>query len=163
MKIVKKMWAENRVLFALFMIVLICVFVILGVMINYFFGVSKSSYGERLQGIEEVEINDEFKNKFILFVKEDNVVNDATIKTRGKIIYITLSFKEGVSLEDAKNKASASLTTVEQKYLDFYDFNYTLKGAAVENGEGFLIMGARNVNGNGLVWNNNTQVVKKEE
>lgn len=163
MKKVKKMWVENRVLFVLFVIVLICLFIILGVVLKYFFGASSSSYGDRLDGINEVEVTDEIKNNFLSSMKEDALIEDATIKTRGKIIYITLSFKDGVTLEEAKSKALASLMAFEQQYLDFYDFNYTLKGNATENSEGFLIMGARNVNGSGLVWNNNTEVVKNEE
>ncbi len=163
MKKIKKMWVENRVLFVLFMTVLICLFIILAVVLKYFFGASSSSYGNRLDGINEVEVTDELKNNFIASMKDDALIDDATIKTKGKIIYITLNFKDDVTLEEAQSKALASLMAFEQNYLDFYDFNYTLKRNATENSEGFLIMGARNVNGSGLVWNNNTEVAKDEE
>ena len=159
---IKKLWTENRVLFVLFVIILLCACIILGVILKYFFGSSKSSYGERLNGIQEVEVNDELQTKFLSNMKQDEQIEDATLKIKGKIIYIALTFREGVSLVEAQSKALASLQHFEQKYLDFYDFNYTLKGAATENTEGFLIMGARNVNGSGLVWNNNTEVKKEE-
>lgn len=159
---IKKIWNENRVLFVLFIIVLICVFIILGVFLKYFFGSSKSSYGDRLDGIKEVEVTDEIKNNFLSFINNDELIQEGAIKNRGKIIYISLTFKDEVSLEEAKSKALASLMFFEQKYLDFYDFNYTLKENATEKSEGFLIMGARNVNGSGLIWNNNTEVVNNE-
>lgn len=160
---IKKLWMENRVLFVLFVIVLVCVFIIMGVVLKYFFGSSKSSYGDRLDGIKEVEVTEEIQNNFLTSMKNDDLISDATIKAKGKIIYITLLFKDSVSLVEAQSKALASLMAFDQKYLDFYDFHYTLKGNATENSEGFLIMGAKNVNGSGLIWNNNTEVVKNEE
>lgn len=158
MKKLKNLWTQNRVLFVLFVIVFICICIILGVFINYFFGSSESSYGDRLEGINEVVVTDEIKNNFLNSMNMDELISDATIKTSGKIIYISLTFKDGVSLVEAQSKALASLMAFEQNYLDFYDFHYTLKGNKTENSEGFLIMGAKNVNGSGLVWNNNTEI-----
>ena len=160
---IKKIWTENRVLFVLFVIVLVCLLIIMGVFLKYFFGSSKSSYGDRLEGIKEVEVTDEVKNKFLSAMENDELISESSIKVKGKIIYIALHFKDGVSLVEAQSKALASLMVFEQNYLDFCDFNYTLKGNATESSEGFLIMGAKNVNGSGLVWNNNTEVAKKEE
>ena len=163
MKKIKKMWVENRVLFVLSIIVILCCFVILGVMVSYFFGSSKSSYGDRLEGINEVKITDEVKNSFISGMKEDETITNVSFKNQGKIIYITLDFKSEVTLVEAQSKALASLMKFEQKYQDFYDFHYTLKSEKTENSEGYLIMGAKNVNGTGLVWNNNTEVKKVDE
>lgn len=162
MKKIKKLWIENRILFVLSIIILVCFFVIIGVCFKYFFGSSKSSYGERLDGIKEVEITDDVKNKFLDGLKGDELIKEVDFKIRGKIVYITLLFDKDVTLVEAESKALASLMSIEQKYLDFYDFHYTLKGEATETNEGFLIMGAKNVNGSGLVWNNNTPVNKEE-
>lgn len=152
---IKKLWVENRVLVVLFIIVIICICLILGVCLKYFFGTSNSSYGDRLNGIEEVLITDEIKNNFINKMKEDETIVDATLTVSGKIIYIHLIFNQNVKLEEAENKAQTSVSLFEEKYLNFYDLNYTLKQ---ENNDGFLIMGARNVHGSGLIWNNNTEI-----
>ena len=162
MKKIKNLWNENRVLFVLTIIVIVCFFVIVGVCFKYFFGSSKSSYGERLDGIKEVEITDEVKNKFLDSIKNDELISDVDFKVKGKIVYIILSFNENVTLVEAESKALASLMSFEQKYLDFYDFHYTLRGEKTETSEGFLIMGSKNVNGSGLVWNNNTKTDEKE-
>lgn len=159
---IKKMWHENRVLLVLFIIIFVCLCVVLGVLFNYFFGVTKSNYGDRLKGIEEVVITDEIKNNYLESMKNDEFVEDVTIKTRGKIIYINMLFNESASLAIAKSKAGVSLQFFEEKYLNFYDFHFTLKEESTETSEGFLIMGARNVNGNELVWNNNTEVPTEE-
>ena len=163
MKKIKKLWMENRVLFVLFLIIIICAFIILGVLFKYFFGATKSSYGDRLKGIETVEVTDTMKNDFLTSIKGNELVNDAKIDVRGKIVYIYLTFIETASLEEAQSRAIESLQFFEQNYLDFYDFHFTLKSNATETSEGFLIMGAKNVNGSGLVWNNNTPIEADSE
>lgn len=158
MKKLKNLWVQNRVLFMLTIIVILCVAIILGVMVKYFVGTSKSNYGDRLNGIEQVKITDDIKTSFLEKMKSDELIEAVDIKTRGKIIYITLDFKEGVALVEAQSKALASLANFEQKYLDFYDFNFVIKEKSAEANEGFVLMGAKNVNGSGLVWNNNTEI-----
>ncbi len=159
----KKMWVENRILFVLFIIVIICCFIILGVCISYFFGSSKSSYGDRLDGISEVKITDEVKNNFLDTIKQDELIKDVSFRTQGKIVYVSLEFVDTVTLVEAESKALAALMTFDEKYLNFYDFHFTLKNKGTESNDGFLIMGAKNVNGTGLIWNNNTEVVKDSE
>ncbi len=159
----KKLWVENRILFVLFIIVSVCLLLILGVCVSYFFGSSKSSYGDRLDGIEEVQVTDEMKNNFIDNMKKDETIQNVSIHTQGKIIYIYFEFTSNVTLVEAQSKALASITNFEQKYLDFYDIHFTLENSGTENSEGFLIMGSKNVNGTGLIWNNNTEVTKDSE
>lgn len=163
MKKIKKLWLENRILFVLFIITLICACIILGVILKYFFGATKSSYGERLDGIETVLVSDTMKSDFIQSLTSDEQITNVAINVKGKIIYIYLTFKEGTSLVEAQSKALASLQSFEEPYLNFYDFHFTIKSNATEDNEGFLLMGARNVNGSGLVWNNNTPIETDSE
>lgn len=162
MKKIKKLWEQNRVLFALFIIIFVCLLIVIGVFASYFFGTTKSSYGDRLSGIENVKITEEMENNFLNSLKSDEQISDTNIKIRGKVVYITIYFKEGISLVEAESKALASLQQFDESYQKFYDFNYTLKQEATENSEGFLIMGAKNINGSGLIWNNNTEISKEE-
>ena len=158
MKKIKKLWLENRILFVLFIITFVCACVILGVVLKYFFGATKSNYGERLDGIQNVLVSDSMKSEFVESLSQDEQVTDVAINVKGKIIYIYITFKEGTSLVEAQSKALASLQSFEESYLNFYDFHFTVKSQATEDNEGFLLMGARNVNGSGLVWNNNTPI-----
>ncbi len=158
MKKIKNLWGENRVLFVLFITIIVCVFIIISVFVKYFFGTSTSGYGARLDGIEKVEVTDTMKNDYKNKMLEDNTVKNADIKTKGKIIYITLNFNEGITLIEAESKALASLETFKEEYQAFYDFNITLEQDKSETSSGFLIMGAKNSTGSGLVWNNNTEI-----
>ncbi len=158
MKKLKNLWVENRVLFVLFITVIVCIFIIIGVCVKYFFGSSDSSYGERLEGIEKVEVTNDIKNNYLNKMKEDTSIKDVSILNKGRIIYITLNFNEPTTLIEAESKALSSLENFDENYQAYYDFNITLKQDESSTSSGFLIMGAKNANGTGLSWNNNTEV-----
>ena len=115
MKKIKSIWYENRVLFVLIIILIICAFIVVGVLAKYFFGSSSSKYGDRLDGIEEVIITDEMKNTFLDNMNKDELVENTTIKVIGRVIYVSLDFKDNTSLVEAESRALASLLTFEQK------------------------------------------------
>ena len=79
------------------------------------------------------------------------------------MIYINITFTDGISLVEAEGKAQATVELFSEKELKFYDINYTLIQKKSDNVEGFTIMGAKNVNGSGVVWNNNNPYTPEEE
>ena len=159
----KKFWRNNKVLIVLGIILVICLIAILVVTFSYFFGGSESVYGDRLDGIEDYPVEDSFIDEYIASLESDELINTVNFDIRGRIIYITIDFVGDTSLVEAQSKAAASLESFSENLLSYYDINFTLTCDATENSEGFTIMGARNVAGNGLVWNNNTPIESEEE
>ena len=159
----KEIWGKNKVLIVLGIILIICFIAILIVTFSFFFGGSESVYGDRLDGIENYSIEDSFIDEYIANLESDEMINSATFDTKGRIIYVTIDFVGDTSLVEAQSKAAASLEQFSEETLSYYDINFTLTSESTENSEGFTIMGARNVAGSGLVWNNNTPVESEEE
>ncbi|HIS11846.1 MAG TPA: hypothetical protein IAB40_01915 [Candidatus Onthocola stercoravium] len=159
----KEIWGKNKVLIVLGIILIICFIAILIVTFSFFFGGSESVYGDRLDGIENYPIEDSFIDEYIANLESDEMINSATFDTKGRIIYVTIDFVGDTSLVEAQSKAAASLEQFSEETLSYYDINFTLTSESTENSEGFTIMGARNVAGSGLVWNNNTPVEREEE
>ena len=159
---IKKSWNENRVLFVLMTILVICLILIATVVLDYFLGTSKDKYGDRLEGIKKVAFTDkrikEIENK----VAEDEKISKCEVTQIGKMIYVTITFNDGITLVEAEGKAANTVELFNEKELKFYDINYTLVQDKKENNEGFIIMGAKNVNGTALVWNNNTPFNEEE-
>lgn len=158
-KIIKKLknsWNQNRVLFVLTTILIVCIILILLVVIDYFLGTSKDKYGDRLEGIKNFEVSriSELESK----IKEDEKIADCNIRQIGKIIYINIKFTNEITLVEAEGKALNTVELFSEEELKFYDLNYSLTQDATESSAGFSIMGAKNINGTGLVWNNNTPV-----
>ncbi len=163
MKKIKNLWENNKVLIVLGLILVACLVAILIVSFSYFFGGSKNEYGDRLQDIEKYPITETIKNEYVSALENEKIVKDVKMHTKGKIIYITIDFNADTSLNDAEAKATSSLTNLSEDILSYYDINITLKCDKSENSEGFVILGARNVAGSGLVWNNNTPVESEEK
>ncbi len=159
MKNLKKFLKEHRIFTMLMAIVVVCIVLIITVLINVFYmGNGSNEYGNRLDGIEEVKISKSKENDFENNVANNDKIKKVDLRVQGKIIYITMQVETGVKLEEAEGIALKSLDNFSEKELSFYDFNFTLKQDATDNNEGFIISGAKNKNGTGLVWNNNRVV-----
>lgn len=162
MKKLKKLWHENSVLLVLFIILIACLIAISVVVVKYFVGASSSKYGERLDGIDKHPYTEKDQKDFAAKLEEDELINDVSVRTSGKIIYVTINFSEKTTLVEAQSKALASLDNFSEEVLSFYDIQYMIKADSTKDTEGFQIMGSRNVSGTGgIVWNNNT--APKEE
>ena len=56
MKKLKNSWNQNRVLFVLTTILIVCLLLILSVVIDYFLGTSKDKYGDRLDVLKVLRL-----------------------------------------------------------------------------------------------------------
>ena len=159
----KKFLKENKTLLILMIIAIVCIVVSILLLFKYFyFGNGGSKYGTRLEGIEKVQITETKQSEIVTKLEENDIVEKANITIIGKRIDIRLVFTSKATLEDAKNIAVKALENFSEDELKFYDVEFTLKQEEAEKVEGFLIMGAKNVNGSNLVWNNNNKTTSEE-
>ena len=159
----KKFFKENRTLFILMVVAIVCIIVSIVLLFKYFyFGNGGSNYGDRLEGIENVRISDDKQREVASKIDENELVNHTDVNITGKRVDIRIVFNEKASLVDAQGVALKSLDNFSDEEKSFYDFEFTLKQDATEKTEGFLIMGAKNVNGSNLVWNNNNSTSEED-
>ena len=161
MKKLKRVYTEHRVFAILMALVIVC-FVLIGtVLVQCFYvGSSKDKYGDRLAGIEKVKIDaKDVEGKIAV----EEIVKKAEVMITGKIVYISLKFDAPTTLVEAQSIAQKSLDYFDDAQKKFYDFHFTLKEEATETDEGFIISGAKNKNGSGLVWNNNNPITTEEQ
>lgn len=162
MKKLKELWGNNKVLIVLGIILIICLIAIITVTFSFFLGGNKGVYGDRLNGIDKHPVTNNIKSEYKTILESEKSVTKVSIDTKGKIIYIIINFASDTSLEDAKNLAASSIEKLNEDILSFYDIDFTLKCEKSENSEGFTILGAKNVAGSGLIWNNNTPLESEE-
>ena len=55
------------------------------------------------------------------------------------------------------------MPSLGENLLSYYDFEFLIKSNKSENSDGFTILGAKNVSGSGLVWNNNNPVESEDK
>ncbi|MBR5662278.1 MAG: hypothetical protein IKX00_01340 [Bacilli bacterium] len=156
MKKLKNLWANNRILLILGVILIACIIAIIIVFLTYFVGTKKSVYGSRFDNMK-THIKEAEQNSYIQAVEERSGVEKATLRVKGKTMYIRVVFKDDIKLDDAKKIIDSSLEKFSDDVKETYDMNFTIKNSS------FVLMGARNASGNGLSWNNNTPVEKTKE
>ncbi len=152
----KKMWKNNRVLFVLIIILIICFFAIVGVVLTFFYSKETSVYGDRLKNIEKNKIEKEDIKKYKDGVSSYEHVTRVTWKLRGKIIYINITFDKDISIDDAKKAVENSLSIINEKILKYYDIEFIL------GSDNFNIIGAKNLILDYISWNNNTPIKEDE-
>ena len=164
MKKLKRIYTEHRVFAILMALVIVC-FVLIGTVLMqcFYVGGNKDKYGARLDGIDKVKISESFIKDTESKLLSEEMVKKAEIKVTGKIVYISMKFDAPTTLVEAQSMAQKSLDFFKDEEKKFYDFIFTLREDSTESTEGFLISGAKNVNGSGLVWNNNSPVTESTE
>ena len=153
---IKRVWRENKILFVLAIILLVCVLVFTIVSLTYFYGASDNVYGDRLDATKKVPLDKKLFTDIKETLESDEIVSKVAVKLRGKIVYINIIFNDGSVMDDAKKVAESAVSLFNEDELQVYDLQFTIK-TTTNNEAGFTLMGARNSNGSGtVVWNNYT-------
>ena len=123
---IKGLIKRHIVLFILCVIALIAIIVMLIFFLKMSINTS-SKYGDRLDGIEKVELSkkdlSEIKDKIL----ETEEVSSAKVRVQGKIVYIEFQAKSDVSTDAVKSISDEVLEKFSEDELKFYDFSFIVK------------------------------------
>ena len=103
---------------------LILLIVIFAMFSRMIFSNGKGEYGDRLNNI--VDIPKDATDKMISEIKPKDEVEDVTVRTQGKIIYVTITYGEKVSKDKAKEIATKVLEYYDEDVKKCYDFEFLL-------------------------------------
>lgn len=153
----KEFYKRNRVYSILMLISLVCIVSILVGVIVYFIGqTSKDKYGNRLDGIENVQIKKDKISEIENKITENELVSSTNIDIRGKLIYVDIVLKTGKHTDsEAIVQASLELFTKEEK--EFYDIQYIVENSDKEITENFPVMGYIKAGNSVIKWTNYVQ------
>ena len=136
----KKFIMANKGLFVVLILFLLLVTVVGVLFISMFFGGYSDRYGNRLEGIEDVELKKEYLEEINVGIEKNEGVEDCSARVQGRIVYFTIKYLDGVEEDKAKEIASTTLDGFEEDELKYYDFSYFLTEES-EDEEGFVITG----------------------
>ncbi|MEG0798883.1 MAG: hypothetical protein RR228_01355 [Bacilli bacterium] len=150
----KKKFMKNKILYILITIVLICFILIGASLVKYFyFGSGESKYGTRLNDIEKHKLPKDIETKISALYKDDKSVNSVKYVLKGKIIYITIDYKEALKLAVAQTTALKTLEAFSKEDLTFYDLQFTLTANTLtEKSDIFPTMGYKNAKSENVSW-----------
>ncbi|MBQ8192966.1 MAG: hypothetical protein IJZ46_02730 [Bacilli bacterium] len=125
-KIIK--WMKKNIgLTIILSLTLILLIILTVILIKLLAGGSSNTYGNRLEGIEEVKISNETYEGVKTELSETELVEESTIRLQGKIVYTTIVLNSDVTVDKAKELASNTLDNYSEAELSFYDFSFFLK------------------------------------
>lgn len=112
---------------------------------------SKSLYGDRLDGIEDVEISDSDLSKIEKALEKENGVASANADIKGRLINFVVKLDEGVDPTIGDTLGSVVVDKFSEEELEFYDFQIFLNGDL----EQYPIIGYKHKTSDKFVWSNN--------
>ncbi len=138
-------------------IIAIILFLILVVVLfqlkNIFFPNSgKAIYGNRLEGIEEVEISEETYEKVKTTLKEESV-SEVSTDISGKLVKIFITVNEDVDLDKAKSYGTKVLEPFSTEQKNYYDFQIYIEKTG--DTEHFPIIGYKHHSKGTISWTKN--------
>lgn len=151
MEFIKKNLAECIISFAFIIFFLIG---IISVFMMWNQG-SGSVYGNRLEGIKEVKIEDKKLTEISSSIKENTIIASASSKIEGKIINYYLEVNTGTKKEDAKKASEIILEKFSKKELEFYDVQVFITEKDKPEGSTYPIIGYKSKTTEKFVWTNN--------
>ena len=120
---------------------------------DFWFYDNKSSYGNRLEGIENITIKTDLKTDIINSFVELDEINSVSINVRGKIINIIIDVTENVDIEKGKKIATDVLTNFSDEQKSFYDIQFYITQEITSGSNGFPIIGYKNNTSEVIAWN----------
>lgn len=155
----KKFYKENRVFVILMGIALVCIAIIIGIFANYIVKSSTNDkYGNRLDGIKDVEVTDEMKTDWESKILEKPKVQEVTINIHGKIISFTIDFENDATVEETQNVSISCLEFLDENYSNFYDLHFMItKSNLEESVTAFPMFGYRKARATTITWSNNSK------
>ena len=156
-KKLKSFYKNNRVYSILMIISIICIVAILVGVVLYFLGqTSKDKYGNRLEGIEKVEIKESKLNDIEKKITENELVKSTDAVIRGKLVYITITLNTGTHADtESIDQSSLDLFSEEEKA--FYDIQYIVDNKDDKIEENFPVMGYIKAGNSVIKWTNYVQ------
>lgn len=150
-----------------FTILVILTFVVLviaaAVVKNVFFiNTGQPVYGNRLDGIEDVKIEDSQYDDLEKKLKENKIVTSVESNLDGKIINVIIIVKDDTSKKDAKKLGNIVVDNFDEKQLAFYDVQVFIKKAD-EKQDDFPIIGYKHHNKKGFSWTKDRKVTTSED
>ncbi len=123
----KKFIKNNKLTVITFIICVIFVIIVFAVKLTFFPDEAKAIYGDRLEGIEEVEITSKEQDNIISKLEEKAEVKKAEVDIKGRILNVIITVNDDVELDAAKALTGTITDTLEKEQTSYYDIQVFVK------------------------------------
>ena len=112
---------NNKVTVVAFIICVIFVILVFAVKLTFFPNEGTAIYGDRLDGIEEVEITDKQQEDIIKSLEDKDEVKEVSCDIKGRTLNVLITVNDDVELDPAKALTSSITDILEEDQTTYYD------------------------------------------
>ena len=112
---------NNKVTVVAFIICVIFVILVFAVKLTFFPNEGTAIYGDRLDGIEEVEITDKQQEDIIKSLEDKDEVKEVSCDIKGRTLNVLITVNDDVELAPAKALTSSITDNLEEDQTTYYD------------------------------------------
>lgn len=113
---------------------------------------SKSSYGDRLDGMSKVKISEETISKLEDELEKKEEVSKATYRRQGRLIYVDMIVENGVNVDISKEIANTILDYFDDKEKKYYDIQIIINEKDSSKESAYPIIGYKHKTAESIVW-----------
>ena len=141
---------NNKVTTVAFIICVIFVVLVFVIKLTFFPNEASAIYGDRLDGIEDVEITNNKQETIEKALEERDEVKDASCDIEGRILNVIITVNDDVELDAAKGLTSSITDNLEDDQKSFYDIQVFI--SKDNDDTRFPIIGYKHQNKDGFSW-----------
>jgi hypothetical protein len=137
---IKELFLRHKILSIICVLAFVIIIMIIYIFCSIFVG-GTNKYGNRLEGIKEVEISKSDISDVKKKIEDNSEVSSAKVRVTGKIVYFDIDFTSDTSKDKAKEIANKVIDNFDKNEQEFYDFEFILTQSDKE--DGFKLTGTK--------------------
>ncbi len=141
---------NNKLVVITFIICVIFVILVFAIKLTFFPDEGRAIYGDRLDGIEKVEITDSDANDVIKSLEDLDTVKEASTDIKGRVLNVLITVNDDVDLETAKGLTTTITDNLEKKQTSYYDIQVFI--SKDNDDASFPIIGYKHQDKDGFSW-----------
>ena len=134
----------------IFVVILVLLILLFSFLKIFMIDSKKDEYGNRLNGIENVEISNDTVSKLKSELGALEEIEKIDYRLQGRLIYVSLQMKDGVSVDTAKEISNKVLEYFDDEQKSYYDIQLIVSSSNQENAE-YPFMGYKHKTGSAIV------------
>lgn len=151
MNFIKKHKQESILLL---IVILILLFSGIAFAVVWFQG-SSDTYGDRLDGIDKVELSDKYIKEAVDAIKKDrDYVTKVTYSLEGKLLSFLVTVKDETDINTSKTMGDVIISSFKEEELKFYDIQLFVSDSGTIEESKYPIIGYKHKTSEAFVWSN---------
>ena len=112
-------------------------------------------YGDRLDGIEKVQLSDGYIKDVVKNIKEKEFVSNVSYNLQGRLLSFLITVNDETNIDEAKNLGKIIIQGFNEEELAYYDLQVFLLDSGSNEESRYPFIATKHKTSEDFVWSNN--------